>query len=74
MGFMADICTVQEGTGKLSPIWEKKRNKMKQDALAVVERTSYKRGDTPSIGAQSPRAPTVKESFNFRKSPNFLVP
>lgn len=37
MGFMADICTVEEGVGKLSPVWEKKRSKMRQDAVNFLE-------------------------------------
>ncbi len=37
MGFMADICRVDEGVGKLSPVWEKKRSKMRQEATSFFE-------------------------------------
>ena len=37
MGFMADICTVEEGVGKLSPVWKKKRQKLKKDATSIID-------------------------------------
>ena len=35
IGFMADVCTVQTGAGRLDPVWQKKRAQLRKQGLAV---------------------------------------